>query len=351
MLTVKQITMMLKVSQARRLVAAGLLGICLFVTVLAQAQDKNVPAQVLFPGQAEPRISADVLKAFDLTLSRDYQGALAVMKALSRDLPDNPTGPAAEMVIYQVMMLENDDYEYDAPFREAAHRAETAAAGFAEHAPKNEWYCTLLGASWGIEGIYFLRRSEYMTAFPKGLRAMYYMQAAAQMSPENYEARLGMGVFIYYRSAYAQALGLSWLNQRQRGEAMVRESGEKRAYLAEISRIALHYIFIDEKRYDDALALAQGLIHDRPHFPFFYSLAGRAYADRNDFANAYPYYREMHTVAPDLYLPDFRLAECSLRMGRKAEAKSWLDEFFRVLGNRESQYRKTAEQYLKEAES
>lgn len=306
------------------------------------------PEQAIFPGQADPRISAGIIAAYNHALNREYDKARDICLTLGRELPDNPAGPTGETVLYQVMMLENEDYTLDREFRDAAARAVAAADRFMATAPKNDWYYTLLGATWGIQGIYYLRQDEYASGMYYGVRGLYYMQTAEQMSDDNFEAKLGIGLYLYYRSAYARFIPIPWLDQRAKGIRMVKAAGEHRPYLNEVSKIALFYIYSNEKDYDRAFAYIRELIEKRPDFPIFYHFAGRALMNKGDYRGAEGYYLKMSEIDPTLYFPYYQLGVCELNLGHKAEAKKWFTKFFAVLGGRDSVYRESAEKYLKQ---
>ncbi|HUT55178.1 MAG TPA: hypothetical protein VM658_17445 [bacterium] len=306
------------------------------------------PEQAIFPGQADPRISAGIIEAYNFALNRQYDQARDICLQLGREFPDNPAGPTGETVLYQVMMIENEDYTMDREFRDASARAVAAADRYVDKAPKNDWYYTLLGAAWGVQGIYFLRRDEYAPGAYYGVKGLYYMQTAEQMNEHNYEARLGIGLYLYYRSAYARFIPIPWLDQRERGIKMVKEAGEHRPYLHEVSRIALFYIYNNEKDYDRAFKYIDELIAQRPEFPIFYHFAGRALMNKGDYKDAAGYYLKMSEIDPALYFPYYQLGVCELNMGHKAEAKKWFEKFFAVLGDRDSVHRESAEKYMRQ---
>jgi|GEM_PF-2017586 len=328
--------------------ASVLIALALTFTITAFTAASS--EQVIFPGRAHPRVSRDIINAYNHALEREYGQARQICLELGRAFPHNPSGPTGEMVLYQVMMLENDDFTYDSRLRDAAQRAESSGRVYEKQAEKNDWYYTLLGATYGIKGIYHLRRQEYLEGVYLGITALRYMKTAKEMDPKNYEARMGIGLYLYYRSAYSRILPMPWLDRREEGIAEVKLAGQKREYLNEVSRIALYYIYLNEKDYDKAMEYMDGLIEERPIFPIFYQLAGRALQEKGDYAEAYSYYDKMREIDPSLYLPYFKLGECSMKMGNQSKAKKWLDKFFKVLGDRESSHRKPARQYLRELE-
>jgi tetratricopeptide (TPR) repeat protein len=316
----------------------------LLLTIAAAGAEPR--PQAIFPGQAEPEVSAGILHAYDHALRREYKEAKSVCAELGRRFPQSPAGPVGEMVLYQVMMLENDDYQYDREFRDAALRSETAAEAFAGTAPKNDWYYTLLGAAWGIEGIYYLRQDEYLEGVLRGLKGLNHMQQAAKRNPENWEAQLGIGLYLYYRSAYSAFIPLPGLDQRRQGITMVAEAGRRRPYLHEVSWIALYYIYLNENDYDRARSYMDALIVERPDFPIFYLLAGRAMLAKPDYRAAAAYFESIRRLDPGLYISYFRLGECALHSGRKDEARSWFQRFERMPGARRSRFYGQAESYL-----
>jgi len=317
------------------------------VAPIAAISGKSPGEQVIFPGQARPEISRGIIKAYGLALDREYEKAREICLALGRKFPRNPAGPAGETVLYQVMMLENEDYNMDEEFRDAAERAQRAAAEFARTAPENDWYYTLLGATWGIQGIYFLRRGEYLSGMYYGVKGLSHMNTAVEMSPDNWEARMGIGLYLYYRSAYARYIPVPWFDQREKGIEMIREAGANRGYLEEVSRIALYYVYVNEKEYDRACSYMDGLIEDNPDFPVFHQLAARAMMEKGDYERAREYYLEMTAIDPGLYLPYFKLGQCEMKLGNEKQARRHFDEFFQVLGGRRSMYEKPARRYLR----
>ena len=305
----------------------------------------------IFPGECEPQISDAILRAYDLALDRKYEAAKQICENLERDYPDNPAGSAGLMTLYQVMMLENDDYSYDAEMRKAAVRNQAAIERFLKSAPKNAWSYTLVGASWGIQGIYYLRRDEYWLGFYRGINALRYLRVALEINPDDWEARLGLGIFIYYRSAYASFIPLFFPDQRAEGIREVKQAGRHRPYLHEVSRIALYHIYLNQKDYDRGLAIMEELLAERPQFVVYDQFAGRALMQKGDFQGALPYYRRLQEIDPSLYLPLFKIGECCFRLGEDAEARSYLQKFLEQTQNPDPSYVHSARSYLREIQA
>lgn len=300
----------------------------------------------IFPGECRPEISDAILRAYDLALERKYEDARRICEQLERDYPDDPAGSAGLMVLYQVMMLENDDYAYDRELKAAAERNQAAIVRFLKSAPKNPWYYTLVGTGWGIQGIYYLRQDQYLRGFYRGYNGLRYLRVALKMNPDDWEARLGLGVFIYYSSAYTSFLPFFFPDRRAEGIREVEQAGKYRPYLYEVSRIALYHIYNNEHDYDRGLAIMQELLARRPQFVVYDQFAGRALIQKGDYRGALPYYRRIQELDPSLYLPLFKLGECYFKLGEDREAKAYLEKFLGQAKNPDPQYVTSAKSYL-----
>jgi tetratricopeptide (TPR) repeat protein len=320
---------------------------CIFVLIFLPGISAGSELRTdIFPGECSPEISYAILRAYDHALSREYDDARRICEDMEIRFPFHPAGSAGLMTLYQVMMLENDDYSYDEELKAAAVRNQAAIEKFLQTAPRNSWYYTLCGASWGIQGIYYLRQDEYWAAFIRGLRALRFINKAVEIDPENREARMGLGVYLYYRSAYSYFIPVFFPDRREEGIREVERAGEEREYLHEVSRIALYYIYLNEKDYDKSVAYMEALIAERPEFVVFYQLAGRAVFEKGDYEAAIRYYESIHEIDPSLYLPLFKLGQCYFKLGQDDKAKAYLERFLETARNPRGDYIKSARDYL-----
>ena len=300
----------------------------------------------IFPGECRPEISDAIIRAYNHALNREYEASRKICEQLERDYPDHPAGSAGMMALFQVMMLENEDYSYDAELKAAAIRNQEAVDKFLETAPKNSWYYTLTGASWGIQGIYYLRRDEYLMAFYRGINALRFLNKALAINPDDWEARMGLGVFLYYRSAYSSFLPFLFPDQRAEGIREVEQAGVERPYLHEVSQIALYYIYLNQKDYGRCLAIMEGLAKQRPEFVIYYQFGGRAMMVKGDDRGALTYYRRIHELDPSLYLPLFKMGECHFRLGDDVPSKTYLERFLKEARSPDPSYTDSARDYL-----
>ena len=191
--------------------------------------------------------------------------------------------------------------------------------------PRKTWHYTLIGASLGIEGIYHLWRNDFIPAGIRGYGAIKFMRKALESDPQNWEARLGLGVYTYYRSVYAAKVPFlpDSVDKRELGIGEVKLAGRKRRYLDETSRIALCRIHLDGKRYGEAKKIAVGLINEYPGFLIFYLFGARAAFEAENFKEALPYYEKAYNIDPALPFAPYRMGVCHEKLKNAAEAARW----------------------------
>ena len=296
------------------------------IALMTPAQENlQLPKEPIYPGQAPEEVSVAVFEARDMVIQRRYAEAERILWKFTRSHPDSPVGPTGLMVVYQVRMLENEEFFLDDEMRRVIELNRTALLKFRKVAPKNAWYFTLIGASLGIEGIYHLWRDDYVPAGLRGYAAIQNMGKALEADKLNWEARMGLGLYTYYRSVYALKVPFlpASVDRREEGIAEVKLAGEKRVYLDETARIALCRIYFDGHRYDESKKAADGLIKDYPSFLVSYLFAAKACFGAGKFAEAIPYYEKACQIDPSLTFAPYRLGVCFQNIGNKDMAAKW----------------------------
>jgi len=303
--------------------------ILLIVSTLAGVALSTGPpillSEPIYPGMAPREVSDAVLEARELVIQRRYDEAEKLLWKLVEERPEDPVGATGLMVVYQVRMLENEEAFLDDEMQRVIELNNRALDRFRKNAPPNTWYYVLIGGSTGIEGIYHLWRDDYIPAGMKGFAAIQNMRKALDTDPDCWEARLGLGIFLYYRSAYASKAPFlpDSVDRREEGIREVGLGGKKRLYLDETARIALARIYFDAKQYDKSKEVADALIKQYPDFMVFHLFAARALFEASRFEEALPYYQTAYLIDLNLPFSAYRAGECLEEMGKMTEAVDW----------------------------
>lgn len=210
--------------------------------------------------------TAAVQNIIDLTIRQQYDRALQRCRKLQAELPQHPVGYFFEAATLQAMML---DYEADAfreRFLELTAQVQRLCKKALQEQPENSWLYFFYGGALGYEAYLRGREQEYLTAFREGWESIQYLERAVQLDSTNFDARLGIGVYKYYRSKLGKFL--AWLpfvhNERREGIRLIELARRRGTFSKAAATNALIWIFISEKEFERAQALIDS---SRAHYP------------------------------------------------------------------------------------
>ncbi len=261
----------------------------------------------------------------DLILDRKYDEALALFEGVNVTHPDSAVGPIGKILVYQSQMLENGDFSKDAEFEKEAKiagaRLEKALAKKGEEA----WDHVLSAGYYGVRGLHAMRQKKYLKAVDDGWTALNAIKWLEKNEPELADADVGVGAYDYWRSVITKSV--SWIpffpDKRKSGIVSM-EKGMVDAQLTRpIAQLVLIFVYIDERRYDDAITLAEDLATRYPANTLVRVQLGRAYSRKHRYSDAIAMYEEVLRLQPDNKVADYYLGANYLYQGKdldKAEA-------------------------------
>lgn len=145
--------------------------------------------------------------------------------------------------------------------QECQARAHAVLDGSAGHADARYF----LSASYGLQAAFtFTIDRSALQALKHGKAAYREQRALVDEHPEYYDAYVGVGLYEYVVASLPWYV--KWLaaltghhGSKERGMGYLRLATEKGRYVADDARVLLMVIFVRERRYEEALAVAQGL--------------------------------------------------------------------------------------------
>lgn len=207
-------------------------------------------------GMPEPFI-ARCRAGLRLIYLRQYDETVAHFKKLEADGYDQlGIGEVAEVLVWQARMFENYDYRYDAEYRDASERAK-AELQAAMKVPGNEpWEQFLYAGTVGLEAIHVVRQGSYLPALNKAIEAIQAIQRVKELAPDFVDARLGDGMYNYWRTVVTMSSKVlpSFGDKRAEGIAQIQEVESQGIFLSEPATLALAFSWMEEKDPDKALA-------------------------------------------------------------------------------------------------
>ncbi|MEL6342285.1 MAG: hypothetical protein AAFV53_04085 [Myxococcota bacterium] len=198
---------------------------------------------------------------------RDYKTTQTIFEQVNERWPSSGIAPVGRALTWQALMLENFDFRYDSQYTLAFKKSRQSLTAALQVPGNDVWETFLLGAMLGVDAIHTMRKEEYLTAVNRGLEAMRYVAQAAEMAPDFVDARLGDGLWLYWRSVLSMNMkGIPGFDdERAKGIEMMRKAQRESVFLRPAAGHALTYTWIEEGRMNQALGLARALTDSYPN--------------------------------------------------------------------------------------
>jgi tetratricopeptide (TPR) repeat protein len=298
-----------------------------------------------------------VNEALEHAYQQDYDAANEVLVRLADEYPDNPAADFFRGAYWQLYMFDHGTDSLEPVFldcmAQARDKAEALIATDAEAEPRARLY---LGATYVYEAIYFGWKGDYWQTLRRGLKAPPDLQSAYQQDSTLADACLGLGVSEYFHYAAGRYLvGLSLFGSLDRAVRLVRQAGDGDGYFAVTARYTLAWALTQEKRFDEALGLLDGLLAVYPGNRMFRKQLRDTYSAHKDYAAsirvAEDLDQEFRELQPDNFAGiaenDLSLARSLNRSGDNLSASARCDSVVALESYQDSGVRLA--DYVKEA--
>ncbi len=238
---------------------------CLLLSILVLA----ALAKLSFSGVGAPPDSLlrQLRASVELTLNHHYPSAEAPFRRMIRERADEPAGYLLLAYSLQAQMVDAEDYSRRPEF-EALIRQCLAAAG---RLPGDGWADFCAGYARLYQAFISYQTGHRWSAFRKAGKGVKLLRRALQSDSSLTDAYLGIGSFLYWKSAKLKMF--KWLpfvhDRRREGIERVRKTAENGRVFGALARDELVRILDNEKRYKAALKLARANARDYPESRFF----------------------------------------------------------------------------------
>jgi tetratricopeptide (TPR) repeat protein len=231
------------------------------LTLLLQAQ--RIPDDALHTLVAE---------GIELSGKQRYRAAMARFDEAVRKYPEHPAGFLNKAILYQVMSL---DFETPLPAREYLSLLATVQKlGESMSASSSkDWegqYYQGMSRSY-IAYHHFRGGENWLSGLSHGLRAAGFFEKCIERNPEAFDALTALGTYTYWKSRNMRFL--TWTpfvsDERQQGIAMLRRAEQQATYTSAQATNALIWIYIEEERWDEAIAAAEAVLRQYPENRLF----------------------------------------------------------------------------------
>jgi tetratricopeptide (TPR) repeat protein len=213
-----------------------------------------------------PPLHALALRSVDLVYQEDFDRALETAKRIVRRAPQRPAGYFFCAVVldswagyYQSSDRENEFYRY---CEQAIERGEAVL----DRDPHDTWGTFFVGGTEGLKGNYESRYERWITAFRNGWKGVSMLLELQERATGINDVNYGIGTYYYWRSAMTKVM--FWLpgveDKRAEGIERLRKSMNHGVYTRQASAANLLDILVNERRYQEAMALADSMLTRYP---------------------------------------------------------------------------------------
>jgi tetratricopeptide (TPR) repeat protein len=206
----------------------------------------------------EPEFVHGARQGLELIYLRDYPGAMEHFGKMDTDYPGTGLGSVGRGLIYQALMLENFDFDYEPQYQtnwEQAKRELTAAL----EVPGNEaWEYFLMVGVVGVEAIHATRRYNYVGALNKAIDAFQYLNRCKELAPDFPDLVLADGINNYWRSVVALNTKLipDGEDRRAEGISQMKYVENNAIFVAAPTTLALTFTYLEERDLKRAVGAA-----------------------------------------------------------------------------------------------
>jgi len=201
----------------------------------------------------------DILPGVELGIQERYDHAVIYFDSLRNLFPDNPAPHFFLATIWQTKMMDFETEKWRVLFLAEIDSTIKLSEKQLRQDPDDPESRFYLGSALSYKSFQLSREKKYLNALNLAIKGIHYIKQVIEQDSSFYDAYLGIGSYLYWRSYMTRKF--SWLpffsDQRAKGIKLISLSFEK----GELSRWAalsnLAWIYIQEGRFKEAIESAR----------------------------------------------------------------------------------------------
>ncbi len=208
--------------------------------------------------QLTPEFVHGARHGLELIYLRDYPGAMDHFGKMDTEYPGTALGPIGRGLVYQALMLENFDYDYEPQYETNWSNAKDVLVEALEVPGNEAWEHFMMVGVIGVEAIHATRRYNYVGALNKAIDAMRYLERCKELAPDFPDLVLADGINNYWRSVVALNTKLIPDGEDRRAEGInqMKYVETHAIFISAPTTLALTYTYLEERDFKRALGTA-----------------------------------------------------------------------------------------------
>ncbi|MFQ5649708.1 MAG: tetratricopeptide repeat protein [bacterium] len=241
------------------------------------------------------QIDSLVVQGIQLSMLQSYSDAIDIFTGIQDELPDHPAGYFFHAAVVQTRMMDFEHYDQEERFLSLIDTTIELAKQKIKRDKDDAWAYFFLGGGYGYLSFYRAKQKKFWEAFHTARYSVEALQIAVAKDSTLYDAYLGLGTYKYYRSRYSRYL--SWLplisDEREGGIDLIKVAMTKSRFSRYGAINGICWIFVEEKRYQEGLAIAESVLRDYPDSRVFLWCAAKLCKKLQRWHEAAKYYERI----------------------------------------------------------
>ncbi|MEZ5357577.1 MAG: hypothetical protein R3F48_02020 [Candidatus Zixiibacteriota bacterium] len=202
----------------------------------------------------------------------------------------------AYSILYQSVMMANESDSLEAEFFASLDSVQVYAEGMLAEGRDSVLAYYLLGHQFAFRSLYAGRAGHTWSAIKKGLKARNAYSKGFELDSTFFDIALGLGSYRYWKSVKTNAVNWTPLfkNEKGNGIELLRRAADSSEISRDAAQTSLIWVYINEKRYTEAIRLADEMRRRYPHGLTFLWALGEAYYQLGDCDQALLIYTNIY---------------------------------------------------------
>lgn len=292
------------------LAVLAFIGLCPPAAVCAEKASPSKTSAQAAEG-AKSRSEQDVidrsLQGQEAIFARDYAGALKIFNALEKDYPQSPAGSFGKMAVYEIRMLEREDFHLQKKFLAERDKGVKLVNKVLQRYNPSVWDLFLSGSLLGLDGFFKARKGAWWDAYVQGGKSRQLFRRVKKMDPNFTDADFGLGMYLYWRSVFTRDLWFLKMfpDKRDEGIAIVENVVKNGQFAKELARVNLAIMYFEEKRFAAAEKILVDYARRYPNNIVLRRLYGKVLISLKRYDEAVAQFEKMLEVEPALKKPHY----------------------------------------------
>ncbi|NLP02209.1 MAG: tetratricopeptide repeat protein [Fibrobacter sp.] len=202
------------------------------------------------------------IASLDHVYNEDLKESEEEVRRIIRKYPDHPAGYFMMAVVIDAWMVKFQSKKKENEFYRYCDLAIEKGEKLLSKDPGDQWAKFFIGGADGYKGTYEARYERWITAFRYGWKGVSVLLELQDAKSDIVDINYGVGSYDYWRSALMKVLW--WMpgveDKRESGIQKLYVARQRGVYTRNFASSALVDILLNEKRYKEALEIADEML-------------------------------------------------------------------------------------------